>query len=230
MSEAELSGRISSLEAVQSYIDQQILLRPDISAVSDLQAQTNQELDLLADYNLKNSNRISVLESKYLNQSIELAAVKARVSTGIVSGLFVTGRVLKGAITLTGLNGLELSTSGQTIIYNPGYINRTFSLADPQTGDSFTLLYNDSKALNFKGIHSTVQGTGPEVYWNLYISTDRSSTGNLVTSITSISTTTGTEVPGVTSYSIPSGNYLWMSITGLQGLVNELFCKISLGN
>lgn len=230
MSEAELSGRISDLEAIQSYVDQQILLRPDISAVSELQAQTNQELDLLADYNLKNSNRISVLESKYINQSIELAALRARVSTGIVSGLVVTGRVMKGSIAITGLNGLDISTSGQTIIYNPGYITRTFSLSDPQTGDSFTLLYNDSKSLYFKEIRSTVQGTVPEVYWNLYMSTDRSSTGNLVTSISSLSTTTGFSTPGVTTYSIPSGNYLWMSITGLQGLVNELFCKISLGN
>lgn len=231
MSEAELSGRIDRLEQVQSYIDQQILLRPDIDSFSDIQVIYNQQFQSLADRDSRNSNRIYVLENKYLNQSIEISAIKSRISTGIVSGLVITGHALKGSITLTGQNLLNITSSGQTIIFNPGYINRTFSLADPQTGDAFTLLYNDNnKSLRFVDIHSVVYGTSPTVWWNLYTDTSRASTGNLLASIATSSETTGQHESNVASYSIPSGYFLWMAVTGLQGLPNELFCKISLSS
>lgn len=227
----DLSGRVTLLEDAYTHLLQQLLLKPDVSTVSSQALVYNQEFDSLSTTSDNTRGRVSVIENKAINHSIEIANLKASIATGFLTGLVITGKFLKGSVTLTGQNSFSITSSGQTVIFNPGYLTRSFSIIDPQVSDIVTLLYNDSTVpLQFASIYSVVRGTSPQAYSALYVDTGRSSTGNFLTSIGSISNTTGAYVPSVSNYSVPTGQFLWFTVTGLQGTVSELFCKISLGS
>lgn len=76
MTEAELSGRIDTLEARQSYVDQQLLLRPDLSAFSSYQSVNNNQLDAIEDSVNNLTTELSTIRNLLINMNINLYGVQ----------------------------------------------------------------------------------------------------------------------------------------------------------
>ena len=224
----DLSGRVSSLESAYAYLTQQLLTKIDIIASSAASAGYNNQLSSLNDEGNAIESRTAVLESKSINQSIELFNLKARVGSGQVSGLYVEGNLLKNNVYLSGKNAFRVTSSGQTIYFDPG-VTRSFSIVSPQVNDDFTIYYNNGPSTSLQSVYSIVDSAGgPSVSWNLYTDSNRSSTGNAISIGGFFSDSNNTGVyHTLDNYSIPSGYFLWVTVTGVQGTVNELFSRIT---
>jgi hypothetical protein len=64
--------------------------------------------------------------------------------------------------------------------------------------------------------------TTPSVSFTLFYGTNISGTGTTIVAITNNSTTTVTNTTSFTNATIPSGNYIWLSVTAISGVPQEL--------
>jgi hypothetical protein len=226
----DLSGRVQTLEDAYTYLMQQLLVRPDTSNISSQSTITNNQLGSLSSSNNRTETRLSSLENKSINLSMSLSNALTNSLAPSVTGLYVTGAKIQGNISLTGQNGIRVTSSGQDIYLSKDQ-ERSFSLSLPALNDSFTIIHTDA-VYTLKSVYSIVKGTAtPGVSWNLFTGEDRSSDGyRLVSSgINTTSTINGNFLTG--SYIIPSGYFLWMNVTGaIQGTVTELFSWITFSN
>ena len=86
---AALSGRVYQLEVNQSYIDQQLLLRPDMSTFSAYQTVANAQLDAMSTRINTMVSDIAALQNLIINTNIDLFNLEAlltghmaRIATG----------------------------------------------------------------------------------------------------------------------------------------------------
>lgn len=108
----------------------------------------------------------------------------------------------------------------------PNVAPRSITIAQPQVNDSFTL-FRTSRETTITSVMALVQGSSPSVTFELRYASDRSTTGTLATSSTTVTnTTTGTSA-SILNQPIPSGRYVWIEVTGVSGTVDEFNVSIA---
>jgi hypothetical protein len=72
-------------------------------------------------------------------------------------------------------------------------------------------------------VYSVLAGTTtPSVSFTLFYGTNISAAGTTIVAITNNSTTTVTNTTTFTNSTVPAGNYIWLSVTAISGVPQEL--------
>jgi hypothetical protein len=84
-------------------------------------------------------------------------------------------------------------------------------------------LFYTTTSLTLTNVYSVIAGTTtPSATYDLRYGTDLSAAGTLIVSITTSSTTTVTNTTTFTNSTVPAGNYIWLSVTAISGVPQEL--------
>tara|TARA_R110000744_G_scaffold55481_2_gene117268 strand:- start:1012 stop:2784 length:1773 start_codon:yes stop_codon:yes gene_type:complete len=147
------------------------------------------------------------------------------------NGLFTDGPTKFGSYTTTEKNALSVSAGSQIFdttlakmcsyngtaweTTNPTN-SRTLTLQEPTTSDNITIFRTDAD-ITVQGVISISTGTSPSTTYVLKHSTDRSATGNLLTTTdTTTSTTTGDIAP-LSDSTIPADSWVWLETSAASG-------------
>jgi hypothetical protein len=134
-----------------------------------------------------------------------------------------TGAVV-GVSSFNGSTGAVVgvsSVNGQTGAVKVG---RSISVYAPTTSDNITMFYT-TNALTLTNIESVLRGSaGPGVTFSVKYGTDRSAAGTeVVTSgIKCTNTTNGLSTTSFNSGTITGSSFVWLTVSGVSGTVNEL--------
>ena len=103
----------------------------------------------------------------------------------------------------------------------PPMIKSAWSIQSPSSGDRIYMWTTFIDVLAVK-IYSVVRGSStPSVVWELRFSPDFSSTGTLIASGTTTSTTAGNIVNVMSEAMIPAGSHVWLELDTASGTVLE---------
>jgi hypothetical protein len=109
--------------------------------------------------------------------------------------------------------------------YNiPNAAPRSITIAEPQSGDSFTL-FRTSGATTITSAVALV--SGGSVTYELRYAADRTTAGTLATVSDVVTNTTVGDSATVQNQPIPSGRYVWVEITAVSGTVNEFNLSVA---
>jgi len=95
---ATLSGQVAGIQEVQSFLDQQILLRPDLTAFSAYQVAWNTQMDELEALILRAKDDITILQNIIINLNIEVSDTQASL---VSTRAMVTGHIPRFATGLS---------------------------------------------------------------------------------------------------------------------------------
>ncbi|MHA2064062.1 MAG: hypothetical protein ACXABY_06745 [Candidatus Thorarchaeota archaeon] len=102
---AELSGRVDTLENQMTFVNQDLLQRPDFVAYQNFQNVWNQELSAISDTLDTLTAQLNTLQSLYVN-------LNATVSSNFTS---FTGYTGQGYTLLSAFTGHTGTTTGQGV-------------------------------------------------------------------------------------------------------------------
>lgn len=107
-----------------------------------------------------------------------------------------------------------------------GSAPRSITIAEPQTGDSFTL-FRTTRQTTISSVVGLVAGTTPSVTYELRYAADRSTAGTLATASDTVTNTTTGDAATVQNQPIPAGRFVWIEITAVTGTVDEFNLSIA---
>lgn len=182
-----------------------------------------------------NPGEFQLTEPSAPNLKIAVAAViKSDPVNGIIFVRAETGRNIADCHDVEiGVGAADQEYLGWSEAYQrwqptlvPNVAPRSITIAQPQVNDSFTL-FRTSRETTITSVMALVQGSSPSVTFELRYASDRSTTGTLATSSTTVTnTTTGTSA-SILNQPIPSGRYVWIEVTGVSGTVDEFNVSIA---
>jgi hypothetical protein len=109
----------------------------------------------------------------------------------------------------------------------PNASPRSVTIAEPQSGDSFTLFRTD-REITISSVTGLVRGNStPSVTYEIRFDSDRDASGTLATVSDTVTNSTTGQAATVQNQPIPSGRYVWINITGVSGTVNEFNASIA---
>lgn len=103
---------------------------------------------------------------------------------------------------------------------------RSITITDPAPGDNFTL-FRTSKSTTLAGVTGLVTGVSPSITYEMRYATDRTASGTLaIVPAIAMNTTTGSGAV-IQNMPIPSGSYVWLSITATSGTSSEFNLSVA---
>lgn len=141
-----------------------------------------------------------------------------------------TGQVLVTQITEQAIE-VQTPTSPLTVeVVSAGaqgpaapLLPRSITIAGPQPDDAFTVFRTVAET-NITSVTGLV--SNGSVSYELRYGSDRTTAGTLAATDTVTNTTTG-DAATVTNQPVPSGNYVWVKVTAVSGIVAEF--NVSIG-
>jgi hypothetical protein len=107
---------------------------------------------------------------------------------------------------------------------------KTLTIVNPSGSNlpEVTLFYLKN-AVTISRIDAVLRGTTPSVSYSLRYGPDRSAAGTEVVSggLTCSNTNTGTTTTTFNNPTVPLGNYVWVKVTAISGLVDEFSVTLS---
>jgi len=106
-------------------------------------------------------------------------------------------------------------------------VPRSLTIADPTTGDNFTLFYTKTST-TITSVRALVRGNSPSVTFVLKADPDRNALGTAITTSQTITNTTIGEEVAIVNQPVPSGHYVWLEIIDTAGGVSEFNAVIEI--
>ena len=171
-------------------------------------------------------------------ESTLLPAPNLRISTAVV----VKSDAVNGEIFVRAQTGNELyqlhdvefdnENDGDQLIWNDNLQRwenrapaaRSATVAEPQTGDSFTL-FKATRDTTLRDVSAIVSG-GSATYEIRYAA-DRSTAGTLAIVADTVTNTTTGATATLQNQPIPVGSWVWLEITAVSGVVDELNVSVA---
>lgn len=136
-----------------------------------------------------------------------------------------TVEVVEGAVTT-----VHVTTVGpQGAIGDTGAPGppKALTVAPPKPGDEFTLFYTQYPT-TLTQVLAIVRGTSPGVQFELRYGPDRSAAGTLAVIPENVTNTTTGEPITIQNMPIPADNFLWVKVTAVTGVVQELNVSVEI--
>ena len=165
-------------------------------------------------------------------------APNLRISTAVV----VKSDAVNGEIFVRAQTGSELyqlhdvqfenENDGDQLIWNDNLQRwenrapaaRSATVAEPQTGDSFTL-FKATRDTTLRDVSAIV--SGGSVTYEIRYATDRSTAGTLAIVADTVTNTTTGATATLQNQPIPVGSWVWLEITAVSGVVDELNVSVA---
>ena len=167
-----------------------------------------------------------------------LGAPNLRISTAVV----VKSDAVNGEIFVRAQTGSELyqlhdvefdnENDGDQLIWNDNLQRwenrapaaRSATVAEPQTGDSFTL-FKATRDTTLRDVSAIV--SGGSVTYEIRYAADRSTAGTLAIVADTVTNTTTGATATLQNQPIPVGSWVWLEITAVSGVVDELNVSVA---
>ena len=104
---------------------------------------------------------------------------------------------------------------------------KALTVAPPKPGDEFTLFYTQYPT-TLTQVLAIVRGTSPGVQFELRYGPDRSAAGTLAVVPENVTNTTTGEAVAIQNMPIPADNFLWVKVTAVTGVVQELNVSVEI--
>ena len=171
-------------------------------------------------------------------ESTLLPAPNLRISTAVV----VKSDAVNGEIFVRAQTGNELyqlhdvefdnENDGDQLIWNDDLQRwenrapaaRSATVAEPQTGDSFTL-FKATRDTTLRDVSAIV--SGGSVTYEIRYAADRSTAGTLAIVADTVTNTTTGATATLQNQPIPVGSWVWLEITAVSGVVDELNVSVA---
>lgn len=171
-------------------------------------------------------------------ESTLLPAPNLRISTAVV----VKSDAVNGEIFVRAQTGNELyqlhdvefdnENDGDQLIWNDNLQRwenrapaaRSATVAEPQTGDSFTL-FKATRDTTLRDVSAIV--SGGSVTYEIRYAADRSTAGTLAIVADTVTNTTTGATATLQNQPIPVGSWVWLEITAVSGVVDELNVSVA---
>jgi hypothetical protein len=101
---------------------------------------------------------------------------------------------------------------------------RSITIASPQAGDNFTL-FRTSRLTTISGVVGLVSGGA--VTYELRYAADRTTSGDMLTSIDTVTNTTTGDAATIQNPTIPTNQWVWLVITTVSGPVSEFSLSVA---
>jgi hypothetical protein len=101
---------------------------------------------------------------------------------------------------------------------------RSATVAEPQTGDNFTL-FKATRSTTLRDVSAIV--SGGSVTYEIRYSTDRSASGTLAIVADTVTNTTSGATATLQNQPIPVDSWVWLEITAVSGTVEELNVSVA---
>ena len=165
-------------------------------------------------------------------------APNLRISTAVV----VKSDPVNGEIFVRAQTGSELyqlhdvefdnENDGDQLIWNDNLQRwenrapaaRSATVAEPQTGDSFTL-FKATRDTTLRDVSAIV--SGGSVTYEIRYAADRSTAGTLAIVADTVTNTTTGATATLQNQPIPVGSWVWLEITAVSGVVDELNVSVA---
>ena len=165
-------------------------------------------------------------------------APNLRISTAVV----VKSDPVNGEIFVRAQTGSELyqlhdvefdnENDGDQLIWNDNLQRwenrapaaRSATVAEPQTGDSFTL-FKATRDTTLRDVSAIV--SGGSVTYEIRYATDRSTAGTLAIVADTVTNTTTGATATLQNQPIPVNSWVWLEITAVSGVVDELNVSVA---
>ena len=126
----------------------------------------------------------------------------------------------------------ENENDGDQLIWNDGLQRwenrapaaRSATVAEPQTGDSFTL-FKATRDTTLRDVSALV--SGGIVTYEIRYAADRSTAGTLAIVADTVTNTTTGATATLQNQPIPVGSWVWLEITAVSGVVDELNVSVA---
>ena len=102
---------------------------------------------------------------------------------------------------------------------------RSLTLEDPTTTEDVSIFWT-KVAVTVTRVAYAVRGATPSITCTVNSNTDRSGTGTVVHTITTGTSTTGTDVAPSGTAAVPAGGYVWLETTAVGAATDELTISI----
>lgn len=101
--------------------------------------------------------------------------------------------------------------------------DKSFSFISPQAND--TASFYTSKQIRINEVSYALQGTSPQVTFNIYYASTKNSGSptKLWSSSKVVTSESGTSIQSFDNGTIPANNWVWVEIEGKSGTVNEIY-------
>ena len=167
-----------------------------------------------------------------------LGAPNLRISTAVV----VKSDAVNGEIFVRAQTGSELyqlhdvqfenENDGDQLIWNDNLQRwenrapaaRSATVAEPQTGDSFTL-FKATRDTTLRDVSAIV--SGGSVTYEIRYAADRSTAGTLAIVADTVTNTTTGATATLQNQPIPVDSWVWLEITAVSGVVDELNVSVA---
>ena len=167
-----------------------------------------------------------------------LGAPNLRISTAVV----VKSDAVNGEIFVRAQTGSELyqlhdvqfenENDGDQLIWNDSLQRwenrapaaRSATVAEPQTGDSFTL-FKATRDTTLRDVSAIV--SGGSVTYEIRYAADRSTAGTLAIVADTVTNTTTGATATLQNQPIPVDSWVWLEITAVSGVVDELNVSVA---